>query len=387
MPYGGEHRASHGRGACGTRVAGAEGLSCVRYRAMYRIWWAVGFVLASGCGQADPIRSYRVAKPPSVAEANHVEPSKDRMLGAIIPRGPVAWFFKVTGSEKAVGGIADAFGGLIESVRFPEPKEAPPSWNLPSGWRQQGASGIRFATIQVDSGVAPLEITVTSLPIQGELDAYVLANVNRWRDQLGLPAMGADALSDQSRAIALEDATATVVDFVGTGRAAASSRPPFASQAPGPEDGVRPLISFSHVPAGWKPGKLESARGGITVRYQAAFDVQAEGQRVEITVMDLPGVAADPLLNVNRWRGLIGLGPVTQQALDEQLREFPIGQVMGHYIEIVGRDDAPRPESILAVIAPHQGKAWFFRLKGDAKLAEREKERFESFVRSAMFSN
>jgi hypothetical protein len=313
------------------------------------------------------------------------------MLGAIIPYGSVAWFFKLTGPEKAVGGVADAFRGLIESIRFADNQELPPSWSLPPGWRQQGASGIRFATIQVDTGAAPLEITVTSLPIQGELEAYVLANVNRWRDQLGLPPMGADALGDQSRAIALENATATIVDFVGTGRAAASSRPPFASGASGPDPGDRdrdrPLVSFSHVPDGWTPGKLESARGGIMVRYQAAFDVQAEGQQVEITVIDLPGAAADPLLNVNRWRGQIGLGPVTQQALNEQLREFPIGQVMGHYIEIVGRDDTPRPESILAVIARHQGKAWFFRLKGDAKLAEREKERFESFVRSATFSN
>jgi hypothetical protein len=38
------------------------------------------------------------------------------------------------------------------------------------------------------------------------------------------------------------------------------------------------------------------------------------------------------------------------------------------------------------VLAIHDEKSWMFRLKGDADLALREKERFQSFVKSVKLS-
>jgi hypothetical protein len=36
-------------------------------------------------------------------------------------------------------------------------------------------------------------------------------------------------------------------------------------------------------------------------------------------------------------------------------------------------------------VAIREGKAWFFKLKGDAELAEQEKGRFEAFLGSVTF--
>ena len=41
-------------------------------------------------------------------------------------------------------------------------------------------------------------------------------NVNRWRGQLQLPPIGADALAGESVQVPLDGATATVVDLLGT---------------------------------------------------------------------------------------------------------------------------------------------------------------------------
>ena len=233
-----------------------------------------------------------------------------------------------------------------------------------------------------------MELTVTSLSIQGNLDEYVLSNVNRWRGQMQLSPISADQLSDQSEQIELVAERAIMVNLVGSMSAGGTSRPPFASGAPfgaaPPRDSV--YISYDKPPS-WKPSKLESSRGRITVRYRAAFHVEEGSKRVEITVNDMPGMAGGALMNVNRWRGQLGLGPIAQSELDEQTQDIPVDDVRGQYIEIIGQEEADKRESILAVIIEYEGTAWFFKLMGDAVLVDREKERFESFVRSVKFSS
>ena len=44
----------------------------------------------------------------------------------------------------------------------------------------------------------------------------LLANVNRWRDQLGLPRLLAPALASETQSLDLSEGKATLVDFSGT---------------------------------------------------------------------------------------------------------------------------------------------------------------------------
>src|SRR5208282_2908095 len=64
------------------------------------------------------------------------------------------------------------------------------SWTLPKGWTQTLSGGIRYATLK-PAGGGNLDASVVVLPGQagGEL-----ANVNRWRGQLGLSPLDAAAL-------------------------------------------------------------------------------------------------------------------------------------------------------------------------------------------------
>ncbi|MBI4370917.1 MAG: hypothetical protein HY552_01330 [Elusimicrobia bacterium] len=105
-----------------------------------------------------------------------------------------------------------------------EPKEVPPAsaeaatrpagprWRVPRGWKELPGTGMRAATLLPPPAAGKAEVSVIALPgdVGGEL-----ANVNRWRGQLGLPPLAEPELAGaRSRAGA-----ARVYDFTGPGAA------------------------------------------------------------------------------------------------------------------------------------------------------------------------
>ncbi len=180
----------------------------------------------AGCGSEEAIRHYRVPSKDLVFEQNHVAsaarergmspasaPVDQRMLGAIIPVGNQTWYFKMVGPDAAVAAVGDQFEQLIKSVSFADEKSTP-EWTLPDGWKQQQGSGQRLATMVVESEGTPLELTVIPLTLPNTAEV-MLANVNRWRDQLGLSPISADQLDSETNVVELAGATATLVDLVG----------------------------------------------------------------------------------------------------------------------------------------------------------------------------
>ncbi|HEX6985508.1 MAG TPA: hypothetical protein VF170_09035, partial [Planctomycetaceae bacterium] len=168
-----------------------------------------------GCTSEEPIVVERVPKD-DVAPAVAVEPVEktDRMLAAIVPHGESAVFFKVTGPEQAVARLKEDFLSLVRSTTLDGEE---PRWSLPSGWTEEKGSGELLARIGIP-GDPPLSATVTSLPKRGDDAEYRLANVNRWRGQMGLPPITADRLhaggdlDDETVKVTLADGTeATLV--------------------------------------------------------------------------------------------------------------------------------------------------------------------------------
>ncbi len=317
------------------------------------------------------------------------------MLAAIVPRGSQTWFFKLVGPPAAVAKQEELFSALVQSVQFATGSDQP-VWELPAGWRNRGPSGMRFATVEIDEGDRTLEITVIPLETMGELDEYTLANVNRWRGQLGLAPLddlqsgdSADG-SGSTRQFSLSDGTAvTLVNLIGpSGDRPASApgfdmtnHPPIGSGLPGmslasPIDG--PGLTYE-TPAGWTAGKVDGMR-------RAAFSVADGERKVEITVINLPVAGGERLANVNRWRGQIGLDATTAAQLASDLQQLAVAGTDGDYIELVGPPDTGSPQAIMAVLADVAGSTWFFKLMGDADLAAQERERFRAFVQSVNFS-
>ena len=114
----------------------------------------------------------------------------------------------------------------ITRVREPKagaaPAFSPPSapasrrlrWSLPKGWRELPGSGMRAATL-LPPGGGKLEGTVIALPgdVGGEL-----ANVNRWRGQLGLPSIDEAGLAGARSVVGSRAGKVSVYDMEGGGQ-------------------------------------------------------------------------------------------------------------------------------------------------------------------------
>lgn len=86
------------------------------------------------------------------------------------------------------------------------------AWRAPAGWTAKPASGLRRATFIVPGGGGPADLSVISLA--GDAGGE-LANVNRWRAQVGLSPWGEAAFKKAAETVASPAGTFTVVDLAG----------------------------------------------------------------------------------------------------------------------------------------------------------------------------
>ena len=119
----------------------------------------------------------------------------------------------------------------------------------------------------------------------------------------------------------------------------------------------------------------------------ATFRVNGTGdESAEVSVVALRADAAEVLPNVNRWRGQLGLPAVTEKDLPTLVSVIQVdgqGAVLFDFVGHAGDD--PAATRMLAVMAPHADRTWFFKMTGpDALVAVAEKA-FEDFVCSFHF--
>ena len=166
-----------------------------------------------------------------------------RTLAAILPAGEMTVFFKITGENALVAEQKPQFLAWLKSVDTgggsaePAP-EAPsaasaapagsagssglaagggagglPNWQVPSGWKAAGPKPMRLASFDIPDAAGNGDISISKLAGDG---GGLLANVNRWRGQVGLAPLEASALSANSKAVATAGGdNGTWVELVG----------------------------------------------------------------------------------------------------------------------------------------------------------------------------
>jgi hypothetical protein len=88
------------------------------------------------------------------------------------------------------------------------------SWKLPKGWTESRAGGMRYATLKPPvEGRIDVSVVVLPGPAGGEL-----ANVNRWRGQIGLPPIAEAELGAARRPLRAPAGTIAVYDFTSEGQ-------------------------------------------------------------------------------------------------------------------------------------------------------------------------
>jgi hypothetical protein len=321
-------------------------------------------MLLLGC-QNDEIRSYRVPKP-------EAKPAT-RLLAVIIPHGDRTWFFKLVGPERQIEQQKEGFDQFIHSVRFTDDAERPITWAVPSGWKAGPASEPRYATFYLGTLEHPVELTVFRF---SGATGSVLANVNRWRGQIGLADIQETELGQLSKSLQLECGPATLVDMTNRGgeNAVAMGGPDIISR----RSGSRSPPHYDK-PEGWQERPDSSGLGRVV------FQV-GEGENTQAAIAALTGDAGGLLRNVNRWRGQIHLGPVDEKQLQNDVRQIEVAGATAPYIDLTGPGSAGEPpQRFLGVALPRGGQTWFFTLRGPADQVGKQKAAFETFLKSVRF--
>jgi hypothetical protein len=326
-------------------------------------------MVLAGC-QNDGVQHYQVPKPPVY-----------RLLGAIVPHEATFWFFKLTGPDEAVLEHKPEFDRLLESVTFAG-ADKPPTWKLPQGWREEPGDQMRFATLVLGPPERPLELTVSRFGRNADdKSAALLANVNRWRGQMGVSKIEADRLGEIARPRDVHGVTFYVMEVTGpkpgkTARGMGMGGEPKAAPRPAPaeqEPQKQPKLRYT-TPPGWQEAER---RGGLA---EAAFQA---GDGAEVTVMHFPHTPgmADVGENVKRWRGQVGLPEIGLEQARRAATDIRVDGAPGSYVDLSG----PTGKRLLAVMASRGDQVWFFKILGPERAVGRQKSAFETFVQSVRF--
>ena len=300
-----------------------------------------------------------------------------------------------------------------------------PHWRLPAGWQEQLPGSMRVGSFAI-VGDAGERAEVSIIPLAG-MGGGDFENANRWRGQVGLPPVERAQLDTLAEAVVIAGSPARLFDFVGTPPGASkptrllaailhrgdtawffkmtgddklgtAQKPAFVAflkditfeavavpAAPavaaaavrdpvtGPAAAARPAWT---VPAGWQeatPGPMQLAK----------FLAAGADGHAEVTVVTLPGTGGGPLPNVNRWRGQIGLPPVTEAELAKLLSPLPGAEAGSFLVDVVNPEKKNR---LVAAMVGRGDSAWFYKLTGDEAAVGRAKEAFVQFVQTVKYA-
>src|SRR5262245_58786413 len=160
---------------------------------------------------------------------DNADPARDgRIIAAMVTTADATLFFKMRGNAdlteaqkgdfiKWVAAVCDA----QNQTASPQMAVAPPNdsgapriqWKAPEGWTEVPPSSMRYASFSAPGeGGSKVDISVVTFPGDGGSDTD---NINRWRGQMGLAPVDANAVSSQVAPLKTAETTFSTTDIAG----------------------------------------------------------------------------------------------------------------------------------------------------------------------------
>ncbi len=188
-----------------------------------------------------------------------------------------------------------------------------------------------------------------------------------------------EAASDQPAATAAAEVTA---DAKPSAMAAAASAMPAAMPGgmPGAQSATDPhalataqgnALSWS-APASWEKKNASTMR-------KATYAIGAPDSAAELAISAYPGDVGGEVGNVNRWRGQIGLDPLSDAEATAAIVRIEANGLKIGYVDIA---NPAAGERMIGVWVPFEGATWFFKLMGTDAALGREKPGFLEFLKT-----
>jgi hypothetical protein len=173
----------------------------------------------------------------SGATASNGPDKESRIILAVLTRAGTTWLFKMAGSADLVSSQKGTFLDFLKSITFHEVDAQPPAtanvrrgaaaadesvtavqakpkWEVPQGWKEVPPTQMLLAKFLL-TGPADSKAEVTVSVFPGDVGGLV-ANVNRWRRQIGLAEAAADDVSKLVSALDVARGKAMLVDMSGS---------------------------------------------------------------------------------------------------------------------------------------------------------------------------
>ncbi|HMP80658.1 MAG TPA: hypothetical protein PKD54_14485 [Pirellulaceae bacterium] len=332
-------------------------------------WWLMVCLVFSGCGPREEITETIVPRaraglpPPTLLSGSMPQVAIQgprRMVVAMVERPTKAWFFRIDDSDKLVTQSELEWKPFLQSLRFSEVDE--PQWELPDGWQALPSRPGRFATIAIPSGEQTLELAISSLP-PGQ---SVVANVNRWRGQLGLNEIKAEELPDRLRQLSFSGGDFLVFDETVSG-------------APEDDSPVANTVSASampkfEVPVGWR---FQQANQFVAATYLKEF----EGGTAQIAVSRMPALAVSWETVLAMWIEQVELPRDSLHDWLARTDETSVNGQPARRVELVSGDDAAMLV-LIGVRVEWGTDAWYFKLSGDPSAVSAARDEFNALLGS-----
>ena len=133
------------------------------------------------------------------------------------------------------------------------------------------------------------------------------------------------------------------------------------------------------VPQGWQ----EVSGGQFLV---GKFIITDNGGKAAVNVSQSAGTGGGLPMNVNRWRGQLGLPPQSDDEATQSLSSIDAGGAKASLVEMSGTDARTgQPAQLVAVIVPQADQTWFYKLMGNATVVAGHKDEFIKFVQGVKY--
>lgn len=307
----------------------------------------------------------------------------------------------------------------------------------PEGWREAGPGEMRVAgfTIAGTNGQSA-QVAITPLPGMAGKENLI---VNMWRQQVGLSELSEAEAGKQLTAVDIGDAPGKMFDMSGKSPAGATIRivtamahrgemswfyklkgddelvlaqksnfiaflksvkieevaapaampgghPPIGGGAmPGAVTTAAPPAPREGGPSWTVPASWKEISGGQFLF--AKFLIAGEGDaKAAVNVSSSAGDGGGLAANLNRWRGQLGLGPLSEADLQKSTQEIEVLGGKATYVELSGTDaSTEKPATTLGVKVVRAGSTWYYKLMGEPKLVAAQKENFLTFVKGVKY--
>lgn len=336
-------------------------------------------------------------------------------LAACGPPDPTGLDDPVTLEERRLPPAVDRTHSSRFGLDASSPGGGQPSLPLPAGWEQLPPRQFRDLNFR-PAGDPELECYATVLGGDGGGE---LANVNRWRGQVGLPPTDAFGLDELER-VEFLGVQALFLDLEGTftpmggeprddwrvvGLIASAPGQAVTLKMTGPSAKVGPEVSrFLEIartisePGDEPPGPPQDASVDLTWEAPegwalgpqsparlATFVVESS-PGIDVSIISLPGEAGGIRGNLDRWQGQMGLPPLTEAEFTDLERRQVLGatavlvEANGHY-RGMGNVDLPNAR-LTGAIVPRPDALLFVKMTGPREAVEAEGAAFRSLLAS-----